>query len=266
MRKQRRTHARLAMAAVGLLALAACSRKKEEPAPPIETSRIDPNAPAPGTIKGTEPMPASNSIDYLKSLPETSAVVHLNMGDLYLKQGSRPEAIQEYRRAIELKPRYPEAYNNLGLAYQRSGDSLSAERSFKEAISIDSRFTKAYSNLGTLYLRQGKNQEGLTWLQQAVRNDSNDAIACSNLGHAYRRVNDLNGALRSYLRALTIDPARAIDHFHIANIYFDKMLWDDAYERYRMAFELDSTIVQARQQMTEMEKTDVLQRNKPAPN
>ncbi|TPW02240.1 MAG: hypothetical protein FD129_3227 [bacterium] len=44
------------------------------------------------------------------------------------------------------------------------------------------------------------------------------------------------------------------------------MLWDDAYERYRMAFELDSTIVQARQQMTEMEKTDVLQRNKPAPN
>ena len=118
----------------------------------------------------------------------------------------------------------------------------------------------------SLYLRQGRNQEGLTWLQQAVRNDSNDAIASSNLGHAYRRANDVNNALGSYLRALSIDPTRAIDHFHIGNIYFDKMLWDDAYERYRMAYELDPTITQAKQQMDEMEKADVLQRNKPKPN
>jgi len=255
------------MVALCLLALSACGRKKEEPAPVVvESRRPDPGAPLPGTIRGTEPMPASDNLEYLKSLPETSAVVHLNIGDLYLKRGNRAEAIREYQRAIELKPRYPEAMNNLGLAYQRSGDSLMAERSFKDAISIDSRFSKAYSNLGTLYLRQGRNKEGLTWLQQAVRNDSNDAIACSNLGHAYRRANDVNGALRSYLRALTIDPSRAVDHFHIGTIYFDKMLWDDSYERYRMAYELDSTLVQAREQMEVMVKTDVLQRNKPKSN
>lgn len=247
-----------------LLALTACSRKKEEPAPPVSVKPSPvPSATLPGFIRGTEPMPASDNIEYLKSLPESSAVVHLNIGDLYLKQGNRSEAIREYQRAIELKPRYPEAFNNLGLAYQRSGDSLRAEQSFKDAIAIDSRFAKAYSNLGTLYLRQGRNKEGLTWLQQAVRNDSNDAIACSNLGHAYRRSNNLNGALKNYLRALTIDPNRAIDHFHIANIYYEKLLWDDAYERYRMAYELDPTIMEARQLMDEMETRDLLQRNKP---
>jgi len=254
----------LPLLALPLLA-GACSKKKEEaPAPPVVNAPAAPTVP-PGTIRGTEPMPVSENLEYLKSLPDSSAAVHLNMGDLYLKQGQKAEAIREYHRALELKPKYPEALNNLGLAYQRSGDSLRAEQSFKDAIAIDSRFTKAYSNLGTLYLRQGRNKEGLTWLQQAVNTDSNDAIAQSNLGHAYRRANDMNGAIRSYLRALTIDPSRAIDHFHIANIYYEKLLWDDAYERYRMAYELDSTIVEAKETMISMEQQGVLQRNKPEP-
>jgi tetratricopeptide (TPR) repeat protein len=261
-----RSTTRFALAVAVLAVVAGCAKKKEEALAPVAQAPVTPGpSVAPGTIRGTEPMPASDNIEFLKSLPETSAVAHLNLGDYYLKHGDKTAAIKEYLRAVELKPKYPEALNNLGLAYQRAGDSLAAERSFKDAIAVDSRFTKAYSNLGTLYLRQGRNRDGLTWLQQAVATDSNDAIACSNLGHAYRRNNDVNSALKSYLRALTVDPSRAIDHFHIANIYFDKMLWDDAYERYRMAYELDSTIVQAKEQMSVMESHDVLQRNKPQP-
>ena len=219
-----RTILAFAVAAIGLGALVSCGKKKpaEEPPAVAEAPREPlPSAVEPGTIRGTEPMPASENLEFLKSLPDSSPAVHLNLGDLYLKQRNTSEAIREYRRAIELRPRYPEAFNNLGLAYQWSGDTLAAERAYKDAIAIDSKFTKAYSNLGTLCLRRGRDREGLTWLQQAVRTDSNDAIACSNLGHAYRRVNDVNGALKSYLRALTVDPSRAIDHFHIANIYFD---------------------------------------------
>lgn len=260
----RRVSALVLAGATTLVLAAGCGRKETKtdtaPAIPATSAAVDT---LPRVIPGTEPMPASENLEFLKSLADTAPSTHLNLGDYYLKRGDRAEAIREYLRAVELNPKYAVAWNNLGLAYQRSGDSLAAERSFKEAVSAQSDFAKAYSNLGTLALRRGRNEEGVRWLEQAVRSDSNDAIACSNLGHGYRRVNRINDALRMYFRALAVDPSRAVDHFHIGNIYFDKMLWDDAYDRYRMALELDPNIPEARELMTSLEESGALVRNKP---
>lgn len=59
------------------------------------------------------------------------AEAHLQLGNLYSDQNKYPEAIPEYKRAIELESDLADAYYRLGQAYVRTGDKASAQERFE---------------------------------------------------------------------------------------------------------------------------------------
>lgn len=59
------------------------------------------------------------------------AEAHLQLGNLYSDQNKYPEAIPEYKRAIELNSDLADAYYRLGQAYVRTGDKASAQEKFE---------------------------------------------------------------------------------------------------------------------------------------
>ena len=77
----------------------------------------------------------------------SEADVHFSLGETYLKLNQYTEAIKEFRRAINLKPNWPEAYFELGLAYSAipivtgskgsKGDNTSAAlKAFEQAVQL----------------------------------------------------------------------------------------------------------------------------------
>jgi tetratricopeptide (TPR) repeat protein len=50
-----------------------------------------------------------------------SAIPFNNRGSAYYKKGQVDRAMQDFDRAIELDPDYPDALNNRGLAYTGKG-------------------------------------------------------------------------------------------------------------------------------------------------
>jgi Tfp pilus assembly protein PilF len=73
-----------------------------------------------------------------------------------------------YRKAIQLRPDYADAYNNLGIDLGRQGKLEEAVAALKKAIEINSAFSEAYCNLGIAYKQQGKINEAKDMLQRAV--------------------------------------------------------------------------------------------------
>ena len=65
------------------------------------------------------------------ALDSKLAEAHLELGNLYSDQGKYPEAIPEYKRAIELNSDLADAYYRLGQAYVRTGDKASAQEKFE---------------------------------------------------------------------------------------------------------------------------------------
>jgi tetratricopeptide (TPR) repeat protein len=61
-----------------------------------------------------------------------------------------------YKKAIELKPDYAEAYYNLGTAYGETGLYDEAIVSLRKAIEIKTDYPEAHGNLGTAYLNRGQ--------------------------------------------------------------------------------------------------------------
>ena len=96
-----------------------------------------------------------------------SAKARNNMGDVYCLEGKLDKALEEFRRAILLKPNYADAYHNLALTEQKIGRINDAALHYQKAISTNPRLYQSYQNLGLIYLQRGQAAQAEEYLKKA---------------------------------------------------------------------------------------------------
>ena len=95
------------------------------------------------------------------------AEAHYNHGVTLANQGTRDEAVAEFRAAIRTKPDWAEAHDNLGVALRAQGKLDEAIGEFSAAIRIKSDLAEAHYNLGTVVEKQGKHDEAIAEFRKA---------------------------------------------------------------------------------------------------
>jgi tetratricopeptide (TPR) repeat protein len=95
----------------------------------------------------------------LKPTYQLMILSNYNMGNLFLDLGKFPEAIDAYRKSIELNPDLPEIHNNLGLVYAAVNRIEDAVAEFSQAVKLRPDYAEAHFNLGVAYLQLGKKGE-----------------------------------------------------------------------------------------------------------
>jgi tetratricopeptide (TPR) repeat protein len=101
------------------------------------------------------------------------------------------DAIDAYRRAIELIPGWVEAHINLGVALYHAGELDLAQRSFLTALVMDAGNATARYNLGCVFEELGKIDEAIDNLKRAVKAQPSHADAHFNLALAFERKGDV---------------------------------------------------------------------------
>jgi Flp pilus assembly protein TadD/mono/diheme cytochrome c family protein len=117
---------------------------------------------------------------------DDTAIVHYSLGNAEAARGNRREAIAEFERAIEVRPRFAEAYNNLGVMLQSEGRLDAATELYRQALSIKPAYAEAHNNLGVMLQAQGKLDEAIAHFREAVRLNPSYALAQENLTAALR--------------------------------------------------------------------------------
>ena len=69
-----------------------------------------------------------------------------------LKEGKIDEAEKSFKKAIELKPHFPETHYNLGVALQNLGRLDEAKKSYKKAIELNPDYAEAHYNLSLIHI------------------------------------------------------------------------------------------------------------------
>ena len=134
---------------------------------------------------------------------------YFNLGMYYSEKGRADEAIEQFKKALKINPRYARAHNNLGIAYTGKGMLKEAIYEYERAIDIDPHHKRAYYNLGVVYFEQGDFDRAMVEFKNAININPNYAKAHYNLGNTYDKKGLWEEAIIEYKKALTINPRYA---------------------------------------------------------
>lgn len=100
---------------------------------------------------------------------EERGETHNRLGVALARLKRTHEALDHFRRAVELLPQDPSAWTNLGNALQELGEMDEAKASYERALALDPDHPLAHHNLGALLRKQGNFSEALRHLKQGNR-------------------------------------------------------------------------------------------------
>ena len=116
--------------------------------------------------------------------------------------GQFQQAIEMYRKAIELNPEIDEAHNNLGICYGETGNFIESIKMFEKAVELNPKYTEAYNNLGSSYYYLEKNYpKAIEMFKKAINLDSNYVDPYENLAVVYLSKGDTLTAVEFFKKS-----------------------------------------------------------------
>ena len=146
------------------------------------------------------------------------AEAYNNLGNAFQDKNDIKAAIKSYQQALKIKPDYVEAYYNLGIAHKNNGDLENAIKSYQKAREIDPAHVETLYNLGNDLKTNGDLQEAMECYEQALRNKPDYVEALNNMGHALEENGYAQEAFKNYEKAIKINPNDAGTHFNLSKM------------------------------------------------
>ena len=144
----------------------------------------------------------------LEKEDKNSEVYNLHAFTLYFDK-KFDKAIISWQKAIDINPKYIEAFNGLGNAYIKLKKMEHAIQSFEKAIKINPNYFEAYSNLGSALLKLKKYKDAIVKFEEAIKikPDFSEAI----YGKAYSLMRDKNfqDAIIFFKKFIELNPQSA---------------------------------------------------------
>ena len=88
-------------------------------------------------------------------LKPDDAIAYSNRGAVYHDKCDDDHALADYGKAIELNPNLSEAYNNRGNIYHNNGNDALAIEDYTKAIELNPNYADAYYNRSIVYSDKG---------------------------------------------------------------------------------------------------------------
>jgi len=172
-------------------------------------------------------------------------LAHNNLGRALVRRGEHEEAMRHFRRALEIRPSFPEAHVNVGLHALRQGDVDRAMDSFETALAARPAFAVAHRNLAEAYAMKEMHDEAIEQCRKALALEPDHAETHVVLGSAYRGKGMLDEAERSLRRALGIKPNQAVAYYNLGFVERDRGRWIEAASLFERAAAIDPSFVDA---------------------
>ena len=157
-------------------------------------------------FKSNQIQQAIDFIDTLsKDYPDESLLLNIR-GAGYAGLGQLDIAVQNYEKALSIKPDYAKAHYNLGNALQELGKLHDSVKSYKNSIVLEPENAQAHNNLAIVLRELDQLEEAEASCRKAIVLNPEYAEAYSSLSMILYANGDLKSALESIEKAYSINP------------------------------------------------------------
>jgi tetratricopeptide (TPR) repeat protein len=158
--------------------------------------------------EGTQKLALDLLLDAEKRFAEDPRL-HFRIGVLYDSLGEKLESIERMKKVLNLSPNDAQALNFLGYTYAEMGVHLDdALSDLKKAVELRPNDGFILDSLGWVYFKMKKFDDAVRYLEQAALLVEDDSTIVEHLGDAYFAKHDNKNAMKSYKKALELDPDR----------------------------------------------------------
>jgi tetratricopeptide (TPR) repeat protein len=161
-------------------------------------------------------------IEYSKVVKNLSAEDWFEKGNSFRIFNQYEEAIMAYTRALNINPRFADAYNNRGLARADKGNYDRSIADYNSALEINPRYALAYYNRGGVWVDKGDYDSAIADFNKALEINPRFAEAYSGRGVTWAYKGDYDSAIADFNSALEINPHYALAYSNRALAWADK--------------------------------------------
>lgn len=145
---------------------------------------------------------------------------HRNLGKaFYENPTTHRQAVEEFRKALDLAPNSIREKLNYGLALIRAGRVDEGVAALQEVQKRDPQLPHTWFNLGLHYRKSGDPKQAIAQFERMVALVPEEAVAHYQLGALYRQEGRLEEARAAFERAAELDPQLAAPRFQLFNLH-----------------------------------------------
>jgi len=170
-----------------------------------------------------------------------------DMGEKLLGARDLGQALRYLSLAEKRRPDDPVIQYDLGLAYYERGLKTDAFKHLKKALALKPVFPEAENALGRYYAEQGQYDQAQHAFQRALADPyyTTPHLALYNLGLVYEKKGDPDSALKQYREAVRLQPNYGVAYYRMGQILEDQRRADQARDAYGRAIEFAPDLVEA---------------------
>lgn len=161
------------------------------------------------------------------------------VGFIFISLGRLDEALEILLRATCHKEAEAEAWGNLGLVYSLKNKHGQAIEAYKKSLELNSDSHVVKTNLGNAYAIIGDTQSAITCFQTALKLNPQDDQALSNMGWVYAKGKQYDMAIQCFEKAAALKPKDPKIWNDFGNIFAELGQYDEAILRYEKALKLN---------------------------
>ena len=178
--------------------------------------------------------------------PQVAKKEYFDKGNTYFEQKKYPEAIIEYRNAIQQDPQYGEARLKLAEAYTYTRDARNALFEYTRAAALLPKDNEAQLKAGALLLLAQKFEDAKARADQVLANDPKHIDAQILKANALAGLKDMDGAIKEMEEAIQLDPDESRAYGVLGALQMARGNREEARAGFEKAVALDPKSVNAR--------------------
>ncbi len=172
-------------------------------------------------------------------------IFYTNLGTILQAENNYSKAAACFKKALQIKPDYTEAYYYMGNMLSEQTKFTEAISWYKKTLQLKPDLAEAYYNMGNTHKYQGKPDKAIACYHTAIKINPDYAEAFNNMGNALKTLNEYDSAIRCYKLALQKKPDNAEAYFNLGNILHERGKIEQAVPCYQKAIEIRPDFAEA---------------------
>ena len=149
------------------------------------------------------------------------------------------EASAIYRKALTIDPNNKYSFHYMGMNYEAQDKMDSADMMYKKTIKSDPGYPDVYTDYGNFLKKQKKYEEAREMFEKLVELTPKSSLAYTECGNLCLEQNKLDEALDMYNKALKLDTLNTVAFIGTANVLSGQKKLEEANSIYRRSIKLD---------------------------